>query len=69
MKWNIKYVQILPAPALREILEKVFLTNRFTQYKTSRTSKSNAFEIPDNKNMVNDNKLFSKQELTSFAIC
>ena len=45
---------------LRKILEKVFITKKFTQYKTSRTLKIDVFEIPDNKNIE---KLFSKYEL------
>ena len=38
-KWAIKYIQILPAPTegAPEILEKVFITKKFTQCKTSRS--------------------------------
>ena len=37
--WNLKYIQISPAPTevLQKILEKVFITNKFTQCKTLRT--------------------------------
>ena len=46
---------------LRKILEKVFITNKFTQcIKTSRTLKIDPFEIPDNKYI---GKLFSNYEL------
>ena len=42
------------------MLEKVFITYKFTQCKTSRTLKIDVFKIPDNKNI---GKLFSKYEL------
>ena len=45
---------------LRKILEKVFITEKFTQCKTSLTLKINVFEMPNNKNV---GKLFSKCEL------
>ena len=45
---------------LRKILEKVFITKKFTQCKTSRTLKIDVFEMSDNKNFE---KLFSKYEL------
>ena len=45
---------------LRKILEKVFITNKFTQYKTSHILKIVVFEIPGNRNTGN---LFSKYEL------
>ena len=45
---------------LRKILVKVFVTNKFTQCKTSRTLKVDVFEITDNKNI---GKLSSKYEL------
>ena len=45
---------------LRKILEKVYVTKKFTQCKTSRSIKADAFEIADNKNVE---KLFSKYEL------
>ena len=45
---------------LRKILEKVYITKRFTQCKRSRTLKPDVFEISDNKNI---GKLFSKYEL------
>ena len=41
-------------------MEKVFINEKFTQCKTSRTLKIDVFEIPDNKNI---GKLFSKNEL------
>ena len=61
-KWDINFIQILPAPTdvLWKILEKVFITKKSTQCKTSRTLKLDGFEIPDNKNI---GKLFSKYEL------
>ena len=45
---------------LRKILEKVYITKKFTQCKTSRTLKADVFEISDNKNI---GKLFSNYEL------
>ena len=45
---------------LQKILEKVFITKKFTQCKTSCSLKIDVFEIPDNKNIE---KLFSKYEL------
>ena len=45
---------------LRKILEKVFITEKFTPCKTSLTLKINVFEMPNNKNV---GKLFSKCEL------
>ena len=45
---------------LRKILEKVFITKKFTQCKTSRTLKMDVFQIPYNKNI---GKLLSKYEL------
>ena len=45
---------------LRKILEKISITNEFTQCKTSRTLKIDVFEIPYNKNI---GKLLSKYEL------
>ena len=41
-----------------KILEKVFITKKLTQCKTSRTLKTDGLEIPDNKNI-------SKHELLS----
>ena len=45
---------------LQKILEKVFITKKFNQFKTSPTLKTDVFEILDNKNIE---KLFSKYEL------
>ena len=45
---------------LRKILEKVFITKKCTQCKTSHTLKTDVFELPDNKDIA---KLFSKYEL------
>ena len=47
---------------LRKILAKVSITSKFTQCKTSRTFKVDAFEITDNENI---GKLLSKYELLS----
>ena len=44
----------------RKILVKIFISNKFTQCKTSHTLKIDVFEIPDNKSI---GKLFSKYEL------
>ena len=44
---------------LRKILEKVFITKKFTHCKTLCTLKIDGFEIPDNKNI---GKLFLKYE-------
>ena len=45
---------------LQKILEKVFITKKFTQCKTSRTLIIDVLKIPDNKNI---GKLFPKYEL------
>ena len=45
---------------LRKILEKVFITKKFTHCKILCTLKIDVFEIPDNKNI---GILFSKCEL------
>ena len=67
-KWDVKYIQILTAPAegaaknIREGLQKkIFITYKFTQRKTSRTSQIDVFKIPGNIR-----KLFSKCELIFF---
>ena len=63
-KWHVNYIQTLPAQIqqkmLRKILEKVFITKKCTQCKTSHTLKTDVFELPDNRNI---GKLFSKYEL------
>ena len=46
----------------RKILEKVFITKKWTQRKTLHTLKTDVFELPDTKNI---GKLFSKYELFS----
>ena len=51
---------LLQQKVLWKILEKVFITNKFIQCKTSRTLKVDVFEIPDNKNIK---KLFSNYGL------
>ena len=33
-KWDIKFIQILPAPTENATENKVFITNKFTQCKT-----------------------------------
>ena len=45
---------------LRKILEKVFITKKFTQCKTSCMLITDVFEIPSNRHI---GKLFSKYEL------
>ena len=45
---------------LQKILEKVFVTKKCTNCKTSHTLKTDVFELPDNKDI---RKLFSKYEL------
>ena len=45
---------------LQKILEKLYITKKFTQCKTSYTLKIDVFEIPDNKNIE---KIFSKHKL------
>ena len=45
---------------LQKILEKVFVINKFSQCKTSRTLKINVFKTTDKKNF---GKLFSKYKL------
>ena len=47
---------------LQKILEKFFITKKFTQCETSRILKIDVFKILDNKNI---GKLFSKYELLS----
>ena len=45
---------------LQKILQKVLISTKFTQYKTSRTLNINRFGVADNKNI---GKLFSKYDL------
>ena len=45
---------------LRKIMEKVYITKKCTQCKTSHTSKTDVFELPNNKNIE---KLSSKYEV------
>ena len=61
-KYSIKYIQILLAPTedTTEKIEKVFITEKFNQCKTSRTLNINVFELPDIKKI---GKLFSKYKL------
>ena len=66
-KWDVKYIQILPAPTEgatenigEDMHQKVFITQKFTQCKASRTLRIDVFKIPDNKNI---RKLFSKYKL------
>ena len=54
------YLNTTKQKVLRKILEKVYITKKFTQCKTSRTLKADVFEISDNKNI---GKLFSNYEL------
>ena len=65
-KWDINYVQTIPAliqqKVLRKILEKVFITTKCTQSKTLHTLKADVFELTENKNIE---KLFSKYDLFS----
>ena len=46
--------------ALRKIMEKVYITKKCTQCKTSHTLKTDVFELPNNKDIE---KLFSKSEV------
>ena len=54
-KWDINYIQPLPAQmqqkVLRKILEKVFITKIYTQRNTLHTLKTDVFELPDNKDI------------------
>ena len=63
-KWDINYIQTLPAQieqkVLRKILEKIFITKVCVQCKTSHTLKTDVFELPDNKKI---GKLFSQHGL------
>ena len=61
-RWDIKYIRILPTwtENARKILEKVFVTKKFTQCKALRTLKIDVFEIPDNKKI---GKFFPKYKL------
>ena len=57
----MKYIQILPGAIGEGLHHNVFITQKFTHYKTSRTLKLDVFKIiTDNKNI---GKLFSKYEL------
>ena len=56
----MKYIQILPGAIGEGLHHNVFITQKFTHYKTSRTLKLDVFKIPDNENI---GKLFSKYEL------
>ena len=47
---------------MRKILEQVFFTKKCTQRKTLPTLKTDASELPDNKNF---GKLFSKYKMFS----
>ena len=63
-KWDINYIQTLSAQirqkVLLKILEKVFITKKCSQNKTSHNLKIDVFELQDNKNI---GKLFSKYGL------
>ena len=63
-KYDINYIQTLPAQIqqnlLRKMLEKVFITKKFTRCKTSHTLKTDVRKFQNNKNI---GKLFSKCEL------
>ena len=59
-KWDIKYIQILPGAIGEGLHHNIFITWKFTYYKTSRTLTIDVFKIPNNKNT---GKLFSKYEL------
>ena len=57
---NIFKYYLLQQKVVLKILEKVFITNKFTPCKTSHTLKMDVFQIPYNKNI---GKLLSKYEL------
>ena len=59
-KWDIKYIQILPDGIGEGLHHNIFITQKITHYKTSRTLKLDVLKIADNKNIE---KLFSKYEL------
>ena len=65
-KWDISYIQTLPAQIqhnmLWKTLEKVSITKKYTQHRALRTLKTDVLELPDNKNI---RKLFSKNQLFS----
>ena len=67
-KWDINYIEPLPAQiqqkVLRKILEKVFITQKCTQRKILHAIKIDFFELSDN---INIRKLLSKYEL--FCMC
>ena len=56
----MKYIQILPGAVGEGLHDNIFITQKFTHYKTSQTLKFDIFKIPDNKNI---GKSFSKYEL------
>ena len=60
---NIFKYHLLQYTVPRKILEKVSITKKFTQCKTSRTLKTDVFEIPDNKR---NGKLLLKYECFSW---
>ena len=63
-KWDINHIQSLPVQiqqkVLRKILEKIFITKKCIQCKTSHALWIDVFELPDNKNI---GKFFSKNEI------
>ena len=52
---------------LQKILEKVFITKKCANCKTSHTLKTDVFELPDNKDIQNMN-CFSRINLISVLI-
>ena len=56
----MKYIQILPGAVGEGLHHNIFITQKFTHYKTLQTLKFDIFKIPDNKNI---GKSFSKYEL------
>ena len=64
-KWDINYIQTLPAQiqqVLRKILEKAFITKKWSKRKTLHALKVDLFELSGDKNI---GKLLSKYELFS----
>ena len=52
----MNYVQTpaqIQLKVLRKILEKIFITNKCSQWKTLHTIKADVFELPDNKKLEN----------------
>ena len=67
-KWDINYIQTLPAQIQQEVLRKiskVFMTKKSTERKTLHAIKIDLFELPDNKNSFQNMSFFPWIKLIS----